>query len=193
MLNNKIFPSFILDNPKKFNLIKNIVDIHYKWVKWNKENNSQNEILCFTIREIESVIECLNNNEDIYDVIMTIYGGRYRKNINKEKDPESQLKKIIESYGITKEKNEKIRTILNEFKYCYINENLIKVVNSILICLKNKQNIILLGNNESGLTQIAEWCAKYFNTIKGPKDGKVSICYFTMNLECKELIGTQKL
>ena len=59
--------------------------------------------------------------------------------------------------------------------------------------MKNKQNIILLGNNESGLTQIAEWCAKYFNTIKGPKDGKVSICYFTMNLECKELIGTQKL
>ena len=92
---------------KKFSLIKNIVDIHYKWVKWNKENNSQNEILCFTIREIESVIECLKNDEVIYDVIMTIYGGRYRKNINKEKDPESQLEKIIESYGITKKKMKK--------------------------------------------------------------------------------------
>ena len=112
---------------KKFNLIKNIVDIHYKWVKWNKENNSQNEILCFTIREIESVIECLNKNEDIYDVIMTIYRGRYRKNVIKEKDPESQLEKIIESYGIWKKNNEKIRTILNQFEYCFTNDNLIKV------------------------------------------------------------------
>ena len=59
--------------------------------------------------------------------------------------------------------------------------------------MKNKQNIILLGNNESGLTQIAEWCVKYFNTIKGPKVGKVSICYCTKNLECAELIGKQKL
>ena len=71
---------------KKYIPTKNIVDIHYKWMKWNKENNSQNEILCFTIREIESVIECLNKNEDIYDVIMTIYGGKYRKNVIKEKD-----------------------------------------------------------------------------------------------------------
>ena len=119
-------------------------------MKWNKENNSPNEILYFTIREIESVIESLNKNEDIYDVIMAIYGGRYRKNAIKEKDPESQLEKIIESYGIRKKNNEKIRTILNQFEYCYTNVNLIKV----LICLKNKQNIILLENNESGLTQI---------------------------------------
>ena len=118
-------------------------------MKWNKENNSPNEILYFTIREIESVIECLNKNEDIYDVIMAIYGGRYRKNAIKEKDPESQLEKIIESYGIRKKNNEKIRTILNQFEYCYTNVNLIKV----LICLKNKQNIILLENNESGLVQ----------------------------------------
>jgi len=123
---------------KKFNLIKNIDDIHYKWVKWNKENNSQNGILCFTIREIESVIECLNKNEDIYDVMMTIYGGRYRKNVIKEKDPESQLEKIIESSGIREKNNEKIRTILNQFEYCYTNDNIIKVINSILICLKNK-------------------------------------------------------
>ena len=59
--------------------------------------------------------------------------------------------------------------------------------------MKNKQNIILLGNIESGLTQIAKRCDKYFNTIKGPKDGKVSICYCTKNIECTELIGMQKL
>ena len=34
--------------------------------------------------------------------MMTIYGGRYRKNVIKEKDPESQLEKTIESFGIRK-------------------------------------------------------------------------------------------
>ena len=40
--------------------------------------------------------------------------------------------------------------IVKKFEYCYINNRLFKI----LICLKNNQNIILLGNNESGLTQI---------------------------------------
>jgi len=80
----------------KIQKIKNIVDLHYNWVEWDKKNNSQNEVLCFTIREIESAIECLKNGEDIYDVIMTVYGGRYRK---KDKD---ELINLMKSYEITK-------------------------------------------------------------------------------------------
>ena len=39
----------------------------------------QTNIQCFTIREIESVIECLSNGEEPYEVIITIYGGRFRQ------------------------------------------------------------------------------------------------------------------
>ena len=134
--------------------IKNIVDIYYKWVEWDKKNNSQNEVLCYTIREIESVLECLNNNEDIYDVIMTVYGGRYRKNEKEE------LIKLINSYGIKKNNKIETKNIVKKFNFCYVNNSLLDAINSIFICLNNKQNIILLGNNESGLTQIAEWCAE---------------------------------
>ena len=170
----------------KKNLIKNIVDIHYKWVEWDKKNNSQNEVLCFTIREIESVIECINNNEDIYDVIMTVYGGRYRKNEKEE------LIRLIKSYGIKKKSKVEITKIAKKFNYCYINNSLLDAINSIFICLKNNQNVILLGNNESGLTQIAEWCAEYFNS-KFTENNTFNICYCTKNLECTELIGSQKL
>ena len=174
-------------NVEKKQLIKNIVDLHYKWVEWEKNNSSQNEVLCFTIREIESVIECLNNNEDIFDVIMTVYGGRYKKNEKEE------LIKLINSYGIRKKNNEEVKKIVKKFNFCYINNSLLDVINSIFICLRNNQNIILLGSNESGLTQIAEWCAEYFNSIHGKKDGIFNICYCTKNLECTELIGSQKL
>jgi len=148
-----------------------------------KKNNSQNEVLCYTIREIESVLECLNNNKDIYDVIMTVYGGRYRKNEKEE------LIKLINSYGIKKNNKLEANNIVKEFKFCYVNNSLLDAINSIFICLNNNQNIILLGNNESGLTQIAEWCAEYFNNKNGEKDGILDICYCTKNLECNELIG----
>lgn len=68
------------DEMKK-ELLKDIVNLHYEWAK---ETDSQADIQCFTIREIESVIECLSNGEEPYDVIMTIYGGRFRQD-KKEK------------------------------------------------------------------------------------------------------------
>ena len=56
-------------------LLKNIVNLHYDWAKLT---DSQADIQCFTIREIESVIECLSNKKQPYNIIMTIYGGKFR-------------------------------------------------------------------------------------------------------------------
>ena len=73
---------FINENEKdknefKKSLLYDIVLLHYEW---SKENESENDVQCFTIREIETIIEALNENYNIYDVLMTVYGGRYRKN-----------------------------------------------------------------------------------------------------------------
>ena len=65
------------DEKYKKQLLKDIVNLYYGWAKLT---DSQADIQCFTIREIESVIECLSNSEDPYNVIMTIYGGRFRQN-----------------------------------------------------------------------------------------------------------------
>ena len=93
------------------------------------------DIQCFTIREIESAIECLNNNENPYDVLMTIYGGRSRQEI-KEK-----LKDKLKAFNILKEsdnKNNKDNILPDKFPECFINDSLIHTVKSVLLALRNK-------------------------------------------------------
>ena len=46
---------------------------------------------------------------------------------------------------------------------CFKNDSLVQTVKSVLLALRNKRNVIIVGNDETGLTQIAEWCSQYFN------------------------------
>ena len=141
------------DKTKK-ELLSDIVELHYQW---SKENESENDIQCFTIREIETVIEALKESNNIYDVLMTVYGGRYMKNIKEKlKTKFKQFKTLAE-----------IKPSLNElpvgFPECFPNEELIETTKEVLLSLNNKKNVLIVGKNESGLTQLAEWCALYFN------------------------------
>ena len=173
------------DKDKNFKkkLLKEIVNLHYEWAK---ETESPTDIQCFTIREIESVIECLSNNEKPYEVIMTIYGGRFKK------DKKEKLKLKLLQFETLKELKEDNEELPKDFPKCFKNDAIVKTVNSILLALRNKRNVIIIGNNESGLTQIAEWCSYYFNKITKDINEKF-ICFCTKNLECSDLIGTQKI
>ena len=116
--------------------------------------------------------------------MMAVYGGRFRK------DKKEDLKKELENYGIKNEgENE---SLPKDFPICFKNESLIQAVNMILLALKNKRNVIILGNPESGLTYVAELCSRYFNFLKKHED-KSFICFCTKNLECSDLLGTHKL
>jgi len=174
------------ENNKK-QLIEDIVNLHFDWAE---ETDSKEDIQCFTIREIESVIECLSNNEDPYNVIMTIYGGRFRQN----KKDKLKLKLKSEQYQTLKVLTENNEPLPDNFPKCFINDALIQTVKSVLLALRNKRNVIIVGNDESGLTQVAEWCSLYFNKeIKSKKIDESFICFCTKNLECTDLIGTQKI
>ena len=50
-------------------LLNDIVKLHYEWPK---ENESENDIYCFTIREIETTIEALKEKNNIYDILKTV-------------------------------------------------------------------------------------------------------------------------
>ena len=50
-------------------LLNDIVELHYEW---SKENESENDIHCFTIREIETTIEALKEKNNIYDILKTV-------------------------------------------------------------------------------------------------------------------------
>ena len=168
-------------------LLKDIVNLHFDWAK---ETDSQADIQCFTIREIESVIECLSNKEDPYNVIMTIYGGRFRQN-RKDK---LKLKLKLKDYPSLNNLREDNSSLPDDFAECFKNESLVQTVKSVLLALRNKRNVIIVGSDESGLTQVAEWCSKYFNKkIKTNKINESFVCFCTKNLECSDLIGTQKI
>ena len=173
------------DEKYKKQLLKDIVNLHFDWAK---ETDSQADIQCFTIREIESVIECLSNHEDPYNVIMTIYGGRFRQN---RKD---KLKLKLQKYDTLAKLRDDNKPLPANFPQCFVNDSLVQTVKSVLLALRNKRNVIIVGNDESGLTQVAEWCSKYFNKeIKKKKIDDSIICFCTKNLECTDLIGTQKI
>ena len=173
------------DDKNKRQLLKDIVNLHFEWAK---ETDSQADIQCFTIREIESVIECLSNKEDPYNVIMTIYGGRFRQ------DKKEKLKMKLKNFDSLLNLKEESKSLPDNFPKCFINNALIQTVKSVLLALRNKRNVIITGNDESGLTQVAEWCSQYFNQEKEIKKTNESfICFCTKNLECSDLIGTQKI
>ena len=171
----------------KKQLLKDIVNLHFSWAK---ETDSQADIQCFTIREIESVIECLSNDEDPYNVIMTIYGGRFRQ----DKKEKLKLKLKSSDYPSLNNLRNNNETLPKDFPTCFINDSLIQTVKSVLLSLRNKRNVIIVGSDESGLTQVAEWCSQYFNKkIKSNKIDESFVCFCTKNLECSDLIGTQKI
>ena len=171
------------NNTIKDELLEDIVNFHI-----DCKENSLNDVQCFTIREIESVITALSNGENCYQTLITVYASRYEKD----------KKKIIESYmskypNLRNLKKQKLK-IPKNFPHCYINENLIETSNAVLFSLKNKRNVIIVGKDESGLTTIARWCAKCFiqNNNNNNLNIKEIICFCTSNLQCSDMIGSIK-
>ena len=72
-------------------ILINIIKFHIDWEKESSKDSE--EIFCFTIREIETVLNALKDkNNSPYSIIMNVYGARYSKN-EKEK-----MKSLINKY-----------------------------------------------------------------------------------------------
>ena len=131
-------------------------------------------------------IQCLSSGEKPYEVIMTIYGERFRQ--------EKKEKLKLNNFDSLKSLKPDINSFPDKFPKCFTNNALVQTVKSVLLALRNKRNVIIVGNDESGLTQIAEWCSYYFNKeLSSKKSDETFICFCTKNLECSDLIGTQKI
>ena len=66
----------------------------------------------------------------------------------------------------------------DKFPKCFINDALVQTVKSVLLGLRNKRNIIIVGNDESGINQIAEWCSYYFNKELSSKKSDEKFIFF---------------
>ena len=184
----------------KVDILEDIVRFH---MKWQEETNSVDDVQCFTIREIEGVIRALAQpprnsadpeaeNKNIYDTIMTVYGARYTK------EKKKKLKKKLEDYPTLKNLKPSELSLPKEFPYCFSNKNLCEVVYSVLFSLKNERHSIIAGNDESGITQVARWCAECFNRMNNKLEKQNihnnvnCLCLCTKNLQCSDLIGQTK-
>jgi len=172
------------ENDKRKKIINDIVDFH---INWKSHNSSSEDVQCFTIREIEAVIKAIADGKSIYNTLLTIYGARYKRN-KKEKLIES-----FKKFHTLKDLKPDEMKLPKEFEKCFENKSLIEVVREVEFSLDNERNVIIVGKEESGITQIARWCAQYFYGKKneGKKtEGGFYLC--TKNIQCSDLIGVQK-
>jgi len=179
------------------NILERIIKFHVAWRKKCLENSENN--FCFTIREIERVINLIKKNQPyllcssgekekeeeeylIHSIIMNVYGSRYSK---KQKE---ELSKFLDKYLHLKRKDDSIELegcaeSSECFPLCFDNENLSKTLNSTLISLENKRNVIIIGEEGSGLTQVARWSAEIFS------DNEPYLCICTNKMKWKDLLG----
>ena len=165
-------------------ILTDIVKFH---IDWQKETNSVEDVGCFTIREIEGVIRAMAQNKNIYDTILTVYAARYQKEM-KEK-----LKKKLKDYNNLRDLKPSPLELPKDFPHCYSNNNLCETVSSVLFSLTNQRHTIIVGENETGITQVARWCAECFSKrMNKEQKNKNYLCLCTKNLQCSDLIGQTK-
>ena len=164
-------------------LLRDIVSFH---IDWQEETNSIDDVQCFTIREIEGVIRALTEKKNIYDIIMTVYGARYKR------DMKEKLKSKLKKYKTLSNLKPSSLSLPKEFPHCFPNVSLIETVSSVLFSLTNERHSIIVGEDESGITQVARWCADCFNKMMNNDNQETCLCLCTKNLQCSDLIGQTK-
>lgn len=132
-----------------------LMDIVSFYMDWQEKMNSIDDVQCFTIRGIRAFTQ----NKNIYDTIMTIYGERYQKDIK------NQLKEELKKYKALKDLRPSPLSLPEEFPHCFLNDSLCETNSSLLFSLTNKRHSLMIGEDESGITQVARWCTDCFDKM----------------------------
>ena len=177
---------------KEFNynnekVIDEMVKFHEKWVSnYVKDDDVQ----CFTIRDILATIKLISENKGIFESINSIYGARYPKQMK------LKLQEVLNEFPLLSQRLEGFKQILDEnFPFCYDNETLIKTVNQCIFSLENGRNIIISGNEGCGKSFLSKMISKYYDSKhfeKNQLNNITNYCICTNKLECSDLLGNQK-
>ena len=169
-------------NDKKF--LSDLIEFHNYWTS---KEEVKNEISCFTIREIAATVKAYidENKKNAFKIVKVIYGSRYQ--IDKKIE---LLEKLGEydsfksDYDIYKQ-NGPIFNIPENIQGIYKNQAIIEVFESSLFSLKKGRNIIIVGNESSGRSQIARWITKIYDS----KESNYYHFICTEETKCSDLIG----
>ena len=147
----------------------------------------KNDILCFTIREIEATINAISKGENITESILSIYGSRY-----KSKQYE-KLKKILSKYPNLNNDKKKSDLLFNN-EFLYLTPPLEKLLKAVKISFDNNRHVMIAGDEGTGKSQVAKYIAEYMDKLNhnDNEDSDIYYCQCTEDLKCSDLIGNQK-
>ena len=164
-----------------------MVNFHEKWVKNYVTND---DVQCFTIRDILATIKSISEKKGNFESINAIYGARYQKEMKQK------LHEVLKEFPHLSQKLDNNIPKLNEnFPFCFINESYVNAVNQCLFSLENGRNIIISGNRGCGKTFLAKNISKFYDTIHQGNNNffnQDNYCICTNKLECSDLIGIQR-
>ena len=165
----------------KQNVLNDLVNFHDEWSNLEERKN---DILCFTIREIEATINAIEKGKNIKDAILCIYGSRY-----KSKEYET-LKSILKKYPNLNTSGENTK-ILFDNKYLYITQPLHKLLQAVELSFDNNRHVMIIGDEGTGKSQIAKYIAEYRDKFNNVEEDGIYYCECTEELKCSDLIGNQ--
>ena len=166
-------------------ILKDLVDFHDEWSNLDERKN---DILCFTIREIEATINAISKGKNIKEAILSIYGSRY-----KSKEYE-KLKLILSKYPNLNIRNSNSKLSFND-EFIYMTPPLENVLKSVKLSFDNNRHVIITGDEGTGKSQIAKYIAieyqKEFCNNNKNNNEPFYYCECTEDLKVSDLIGNQ--
>ena len=168
------------NNYKKMDIVQKISDLHYQWVY--KEKDSKSSPQCFTVRDINATIKAISEGQEPSDAVNCFYGSRYRG-----KELEHFMQILKEDYTPLYHDLTKIPELPDDFPKCYSNYSLKKAFYLSKIAKKNGRHILIVGNEGSGLTQVAKWISWYFTPEAKRKENFLFI--FSPETTVSDMIG----
>ena len=136
-------------------IVQKISDFHYEWVYKTEDSKSSNQ--CFTVRDINATINAISKGEEPGDAVNCFYGSRYRG-----KEFQNLMNIIKTKYTPIYKDISIIPQLPENFPKCYSNYSLRKAFYFAQIAKRNGRHLLIVGNEGSGITQVAKWFSWYF-------------------------------
>ena len=164
-------------NTKKAKIINQIGSFHNKWVVNELSKKSPQ---CYTVRDLNSSVKAISENISPNDVVSCFYGARYEKSVFEE------MQKILKKdFQELSKSSSDLPNLPKDFPRCFQSKALKQAFQFAKLGINSGKHLLFVGEEETGLTQIAQWISYYFS--KNRKENFIFI--FTPETTVSDLLG----
>ena len=157
-------------------VIDQISRFHNEWVKSEFSKMSPQ---CYTVRDLNISIKSISEGNSPKDVISCFYGSRY------DETTYEIMENILKKYPDLYKECNTISDLPDDFPKCFQSSTINKTFQFAKMGVENGKHILLAGEEEIGLTQIAKWISSYFS--KNKKENFLFV--FTPETTVADLLG----